>query len=160
MGYSKRQFVTAAFEELGLADYAHDLDAGDLQAAVRRLDSMLAEWNGRGIRLGYPLVSDPENTLLDTETGVPDSANEAIILNLSIRLAPSYGRVVMPDTQQSARQAYKVILSRAVQIPEMQFPSSLPKGQGHKDWRSTDNRFFPTPSDPVDAGSDAELDFN
>lgn len=160
MGYSKRQFVTAAFEELGLADYAHDLDPGDLQMAVRRLDSMLAEWNGRGVRLGYPLTDDPASSSLDTETSVPDAANEAIILNLAIRIGPSFGRPVMPETRTSAIKAYNVVLSRAVQIPEQQLPSTLPKGQGHKDWRSIDNRFFPKPADPVDAGSDAELDFN
>ena len=114
MGYTKRQFVTAAFEELGLADYAHDLQPQDLQMAVRRLDAMMAEWNGRGLRLGYPLVSDPENTLLDTETGVQDAANEAIITNLGIRIAPSFGRQVMQETMNTARRAYQVILSKSI----------------------------------------------
>ena len=159
MGYTKRQFVTAAFEELGLADYAHDLQPQDLQMAVRRLDAMMAEWNGRGLRLGYPLVSDPENTLLDTETGVQDAANEAIITNLGIRIAPSFGRQVMQETMNTARRAYQVILSKSMNVPELQFPETLPKGAGHKEYRETNRRYFPKPSDPVDAGSDSELNF-
>ena len=45
MGYSKRQFVEAAFAEVGLASYVFDLQPQDLEQALRRLDAMMAEWN-------------------------------------------------------------------------------------------------------------------
>ena len=160
MGYSKRQFVEAAFEELGLAENAHDMQSSDFQAAVRRLDAMLAEWNGNGIRLGYPLVSDPENTSLDTETNVPDSANEAIYSNLAIKLGPSYGRPIMQETKVSAKKAYNTLLLRATHPSEKQFPSTLQLGAGHKPYRSSDRRFFPVPEDRLQAGGDGNLDFN
>lgn len=160
MGYSKRQFVISAFEEMGLADYAHDLQANDLQFGLKRLDAMLAEWNGKGIRLGYPLVSDPDNGDLDTETGVPDSANEAIITNLSIRISPSYGRPVLMETKATAKNGYDTLLMRATNPRQKQFPSTLPLGAGHKSFRSNDRRFFPTPTDPIDAGADGQIDFN
>jgi len=74
MGYSKRQFVTAAFEEIGLASYVFDLNPEQMESALRRLDAMMADWNAKGIRLGYPLPSSPQNSDLDEQTNVPDSA--------------------------------------------------------------------------------------
>ncbi len=159
MGYTKQQFVEAAFEELGLADYVHDLETDDLQAAVRRLDSMMAEWNAKGIRLSYPLVNNPENTSLTTETTVPDEANEAIITSLAIRLAPSFGKTVSQDTKMVAKQGYNTLMSRAALPDEMQFQSTLPLGAGNKPWRQNTSRFFGPAADAVKSGVDGDLDY-
>ena len=122
MGYSKRQFVTAAFDEIGLASYVFDLTPEQLQSALRRLDAMMASWNALGIRLGYPLPSSPQFSDLDAQSEVPDSANEAIITNLAIKLAPSYGKQVMPDTKATAKETYNTLLSRAAMPMEQQMP--------------------------------------
>jgi hypothetical protein len=55
MSYTKRQFVTAAFEEIGLASYVFDLTNDELTSACKRLDAMMADWNAKGIRLSYPI---------------------------------------------------------------------------------------------------------
>ena len=113
MGYSKQQFVTAAFEELGLAAYVFDLAPQDLQTALRRLDAMMAEWNAKGIRLGYPLPGSPQDASLTDPSGVPDSANETIITNLALRLAPGFGKQVAAQTMATAKMGYNTLLSRA-----------------------------------------------
>ena len=153
MGYSKRQFVTKAFGEIGLASYAFDLSPAQLQDAVERLDSMMAAWNAKGIRLGYPLSSSPQEADLDAASGVPDSANEAIALNLGIRLAPGYGKIVSQDTKIMAKAAYDTLMSRAAMPHERQFPK-MPAGAGNK--RVT---FLNTPVDPLLAGPDGQIDF-
>ena len=160
MSYTKRQFVTAAFEEIGLASYVFDLTDDELSSACRRLDSMMAEWNAKGLRLGYPIPSSPENTNLDSESNVPDAANEAIIVNLGIRLAPSYGKQVMPDTKSAGRQAYTTLMSwvQSNSMPEKQLPGTMPAGAGNKPWRY-DDPFLQEPVDPLEVGSDSELDF-
>ena len=160
MGYSKRQFVAAAFEEIGLASYVFDLSPEQLQAALRRLDAMIADWNGKGIRLGYPLPSSPQDSDLDEPTLVPDSANQAILTNLAIRIAPSYGKVVMPETKAVAKDSYNTLLQRATMPPEQQLPATMPAGAGNKPWRVYDNPFIRPPVDPVDAGPDGPLQFN
>lgn len=158
MSYTKRQFVTAAFEEIGLASYVYDLTVDELTSACKRLDAMMADWNAKGIRLSYPIPSSPEGTNLDTETTVPDSANEAIITNLGIRLAPGYGKQVMPDTKSTARTSYQTLLSRAGMPVEQQLPGTLPSGQGNKPWRY-DDPFLQDPVDPLEVGGDGVLDF-
>ena len=158
MGWTKRQFVEQAFEEIGYASYAYDLEPEQLESAMRRLGAMMATWNGRTIRLGYPLPSSPEDASLEMETSVPDIANEAIYLNLAIRIAPIVGKTASMETKSSARDAYKELLKRAAMPHEMQFPETLPAGQGNKPWRYRDSPFIRPPKDPVDAGPDGEID--
>jgi hypothetical protein len=160
MGYSKLQFVQAAFEEIGLASYVFDLQPQQIESALRRLDAMMADWNGKGIRLAYPIPSNPENSDINAETGVPDSANEAIITNLALRLAPSYGKQVVPQTQVVARNAYQTLLSRATTPAEQQMPGTMPAGAGNKPWRLYDDPFLRRPEEGVLAGQDGDIEYN
>ena len=159
MGYSKRQFVAAAFEEIGLASYAFDLQPQQFESALRRLDAQMASWNALGIRLGYPLPSSPQFSDLDAQSEVPDSANEAIITNLAIKLAPGYGKQVMPETKATAKETYNTLLSRAAVPMEQQLPSTMPSGAGNKPWRVYDDPFLRPPVDPVLAGQDGPIQF-
>ncbi len=159
MGYSKRQFIEAAFEEIGLANYVFDLQPEQLQSALRRLDAMMAEWNAKGLRLGYAMPSSPQDSDLDTPTNAPDSAWEAIITNLAVRIAPGYGKTVSPDTKMVAKNAYNTLLQRATFPLEQQLPGTMPTGAGNKPWR-WDNPFVPIPVDPVDAGPDGPLEWS
>jgi hypothetical protein len=160
MGYTKRQFILAAFEEIGLASYTFDLQPEQLESARRRLDAMIADWNGKGIRLGYPIPSSPQDGSIDEETNVPDSAYEAIICSLGIRLAPSYGKQVMPMTMATAKQGYDTLLQRATFPLEQQMPSTMPAGAGNKPWRVYDNPFLRPPVNPVQVGPDGPLELN
>ena len=160
MAYTKRQFVEAALTEIGLASYVFDIQPEQLEYARRRLDAMMADWNGKGLRLSYPIPASPEQGSLAEETNVPDSANEAVILNLAVRLAPSYGKQIMPDTRLLAKTAYDTVLQRATAPIELQFPDTLPSGAGNKYWRDADDPFMPTPADPVETGPEGILEFN
>jgi len=157
VSYTKRQFVEEAFAELGMANYTFDLQPQQLDTALRRLDAMMATWNAKGIRLGYPLPSSPQDSDLDTETQVPDSANEAIVANLAIRIAPQYGKSVAIDTRTTAKLGYDTLLARAAFPLEQQFPQTLPLGAGQKPWRY-DTPFMPAPVDPVLAGPDGPIE--
>jgi hypothetical protein len=158
MGYSKRQFINAALEEIGLASYVFDLQPEQIDTARRRLDAMMADWNGKGIRLGYPIPSSPEDGDLDEQTNVPDSAYEAIICSLGIRLAPSYGKQVMAETKVVAKQGYDILLQRATYPLEQQLPGTMPAGAGNKPWRY-DNPYVRPPVHPVDAGPDGPIEY-
>jgi len=157
MSWTKREFVNQAFEEIGFA-YGYDLDPDQLQSALSKLDGMMAQWNGKGIRLSYPLPSSPTNSTLDQETEVPDYANEAIYLNLALRIAPGFGKVPARELKQFAKQAYNVLLSRST-IPSERQITDLPKGAGNKPWRLTDDPFLDPVTDTLDAGPDSELEF-
>jgi hypothetical protein len=149
--------VTQAFDEIGLASYIFDIQPEQLQSALRRLDTMMATWNGKGIRLGYPLPSSPQDSDLDEETLVPDSANEAIYTNLAIRIAPSFGKAVAVEVKVAAKQAYDILLQRAAAPIQMQLPREMPAGAGNKPWR-IDDPFVAPPTDPVQTGPEGFLE--
>lgn len=131
MGYTKGEIVEAALTELGIAGEEFDILPEQLAKDIRRLDSMMAEWTNRGILLYYPTSSIPGESSKDQETGIPDIAIEAVITNLALRLAPSYGKQVLPDTKLTARSALNSLLSTINKPLERQFPV-MPKGAGYK----------------------------
>lgn len=134
MSWTKRQFVEAAFEEIGISGYNFDVSPEMQQVALKRLDAMMASWNARGVRTSYPIPSNPTTSDLDENSTVPDSANEAIFKNLAIRIAPVFGRQISPDLKQAAQYAFNAMMSKLAEIPEMQFNQTIPAGQGNK-WR-------------------------
>lgn len=158
MGWTKRQFILQAFEEIGIASYAFDVQPEQMQSALRRLDAMMADWNGKGIRLGYPIPLDPESSDLDDQSLVPDRANEAIITNLAVRIAPAYGATVSAETKAVAHNSYGTLLSVAAFPQEQQYPGTLPVGAGNKYWRSSHSPFSHQPEDPLLIGPDGPLE--
>ena len=156
MSYTKRQLVDAAMAEIGLASYAFDLMPEQREGALRRLDSLMAEWNTRGLRLGYPVPDNPDDSDIDVDSNIPDAAWEAVITNLALRLAPSYGKQVNVQTMVSARHSLNTILARAALPTEMKLPS-MPSGAGNK---AIENPFTPAPDNDLIAGPDSTLDFN
>jgi len=94
---------------------------------------------------------------LNDDAGIPDSAVYAVCVNLGIRLAPSFGKNISPQTILEARKAYDVLVSFGQTIPEYQFPSILPIGRGNR--RATNAQQYFTPQDALDAGADSELSF-
>jgi hypothetical protein len=157
MSYTKGQIIEDAFAEIGFASYDFDIPAEKSENALRRLDAMMAEWDAKGIRLGYPLSSIPGNGELTDDSNIPDSAWEAVVTNLAKRLAPSVGKMVSPNTMEVARTSYNTILMRSAMPPQMQLPGSMPRGAGYK---STDYPFLNPPSDPLLAGPDGEIEFD
>lgn len=160
MSWTKRQFVVGAYEEVGLASYVYDMEPDDLQLALRRLDAMMAQWNLKGIRIGYPLPSTQGASDLDDATTVPDSANEAIFTGLAIRIAPGLGKTVSSDTKITHRLAYKTLLGHSAKTHERQLPGTMPRGQGQKPWRNNNNEYIDKPTDDLQAGDDSFLDFD
>lgn len=159
MGWTKRAFVTAAFSEIGIASYDIALPADQVVSAVQRLDAMMADWNGRGIRLGYPLEG-PTATDIDAESGVPDWANRAIICNLALEIAPGVGRQPMPATSRNAKMGFSTVSARCTRPLPMQLPGTMPAGQGNRWQRTTLNPFLNPPADEIAAGDDGIIEYD
>lgn len=160
MGWTKRQLVAEGLGEVGLASFEFDTTPDEQQMVLRRLDTMMATWEARGVRVGYRFPASPDASNLDDDSGLPDSAVETAYLNLAIRIAPSFGKVVSGETKKNARDGWDLLLVAAAQPIEQQLPSTLPRGAGQKPWRAQNQPFFPRPStDPlvVDQGGDLDI---
>lgn len=154
MTWTKLQFVEAALEEIGLAPFNFDIQP-ELKESVRaRMDSMVAEWMERGLQLSYNLDGD-----LNSNAGVALAHNSAIYLNLSIRIAPGLGKIPSAETKSAAATTMDTLWIQAAQPQGQQMPSSMPRGEGQKPWRTTYYPFFPSPdTSPLRAPQTDNLD--
>ena len=133
MSWTKRQIIDQAFEEIGLAATSFDLQPDQYESARRKMDTLVSGWSSKNIQIGYPLPSEANSSDLDQETNVPDYAVEALYLNLAIKIAPSFGKAVPPETKQHADAADRNVLRMAVRNPpQVKYSCSLPSGAGHK----------------------------
>ena len=156
MGWTKQDIINEAFNELGLGDYVFDLSSSQQQSALRRLDQMIAMWDAKSIRLGYPLPEGPSgvgSSSLTDETNLQDLHLNAVVLNLAVQIAPAFGKQVSIETKRAARDAYNTMLTLMTFPREMQMPQGMPRGAGYKEGSHLDQRFFTT-SDPLRAGDD------
>ena len=160
MSWSKQQIVEEAYGELSLHGFVVNLTPEILQRGLRRLDIMMAMWDGKGIRLSYPLPSSADGSNLDDDSGLSDIALEPTVLNLAVRLAAGHGKEVAPTTAAAAKEGYDMLMARAAMPPEVQYPRWMPSGAGNKPWRWQRGPFLIPPVDPVDAGPDGPIDFN
>ena len=150
MSWTKGEIVLEAFTEIGIASFAFDVGPEETTGALRRLDAMMAEWGERGLRLSYPLPSDPDCSSLEEDSMIPDWAAEALFTNLAIKIAPSYGKTASPETKAAARKALTTLYGKAAKPVEQQF-NQMPVGAGYKD---TDRRYTTPPTTTLDVGND------
>lgn len=158
MSWTKREIINAAYELIGLGSYSFDIPPEQFEVSRRKLDAMMALWNGMGIRIGYPLSSTADGSDLDDKTTMTDMGVEAVYSNLSLRIAPAYGKIVSPDVMKIANLSLKTLIQIATGAPsQQQYPVGLPQGAGYK---GRSRIFTPAPQSSVDAGLDTQLDFN
>lgn len=159
MSWTKGQLINEAMTELGLGpDF--DIQPEEQATALRRLDTMMAVWDGKGIRLGYPLPASPEDSSAEQDSNLPDVALEPAFLNLALRLAPIFGKTVPVDTRRNARDGYDRLQNEAAQPLPPQQRSTMPRGAGNKPWRPLSSPFFPKPTDSplqVTTGGDLNI---
>lgn len=142
--YTKGQIVAEAFAELGLAAYEFDLTADEIQGAIRRMDAMIANWEGRGWHLGYALPDAYDASTPDDASGLADTDALAVIQNLAIAIAPSYGKTPSQETRTGARNAVDNIRARFATPYQQQYQNTMPRGAGNRRsfWRTN---FYPVP---------------
>ena len=132
MAYKKLDIVDLAFQEIGIASYEFDLNPQESNGALRQLDLMMATWNKRGIRIGYPIPSSPNNSDLDQEIDIADNALEAMYLNLAVRISSGFGKQLAPETRIAAAQTYQQLLSSLTHpIEQVLNVEAVPAGQGN-----------------------------
>ena len=133
MSWTKREIIKQAFTETGLASYAFDLSAEEMQDAMRILDAMMGVWISRGIVFDpvYPIPATIADGDLDSDTNAPADAIEPMYLNLAVRIAPGFGKGVLPDTKVAALNGYNTLLGQSLTIPEVSMDGGI-KGAGAK----------------------------
>lgn len=130
MGWTKRKIVKKAFELLGIAQFA---DVEQYESAMESMDAMIAGWTTQGIHIKYSIPTDSDGGSLDSDSGLPDWAIEAVFCNLAVKISASYGVALPQYVATTANLAYNSLLVRAIaSIPQRQIPGGALLGAGYK----------------------------
>ena len=130
-------------------------------SGCRKMDAMMASWETDGIRIGYSSSDSPSTADLDADSGLPAYANEAVYMNLAERIADTLGKAISANATVKAKTAYRKLLNAAAsKALEYQYPGTLPRGAGQKNWRMGVGAFTPEPVEPLTTGDDGEIDSN
>lgn len=161
MAWTKRVLVNMAFEELAKASYVYDLTADEIQSALLRMDSMMATWEGFGIRVGYAMTLDPLAADPDQDSGLPQIANQAVFMNLAVNMAASIGKNLPQSTIALAKQGFDALQNWCMSNPpQMQYRGNLPIGAGWKRRDACGGPFVSPPQDLLTTGPDGLLEMN
>lgn len=150
MSKTRRELITGAFGELGVSN-EFDVSPEEIIGGIEKLNRMLSAWNARGLRVGYSPGAG-----IDEQTGIVDGSDEAVTLNLALRLAPGIGKVPSPDLKRDARLALLALLTQRVRLIPVQLPAEMIAGAGNR--RHTQRVFLSPPTDPLEIGSGGTID--
>jgi hypothetical protein len=153
---TKLELIHGAYAELGLAEYVFDISPDEIATGLQRLDRMAAEFETKGIRVGYNLPPSVRDSNEKDEAGIPDWAESAFITNLALRLAPTLGKSVSVDTRIAADNGFEALLIGNYEIPQMQYPRHMPIGTGNR--RNIKTQTFFAPVERITTVHDAVLE--
>lgn len=159
MSWTKAQIVGEAFSELGLHGWEFDLTAEEKQTALRRLDAMLARWEGEGITLGYLFPDLPGQSVLSEDSGLPEAAIEPVFMNLAVNIGPGFGKTASPQTLAAAKAGWDLLTLDGAMPGQQPVPGGMPLGAGWKAGRGVLGQQFTTPPDTTATGGTPGLDF-
>lgn len=145
MSWTKLEIVDAAYAEIGMANYDFYLSPEQRQAALNRLDAMVATWKRRGIVVDYVVPSSHGGSSLDDDTLI-NNHMEALYLNLAIKIAPMFGKAPSLETKSAAHTALRELMTDTVTQQEQSYRDTLPVGQGNRPWQGISEFFSETRS--------------
>jgi len=114
--YTKREIINASLEEIGLSPDELDITSAENQRVGRNLEALVKQWLLNGVEINYNFASDIHNPDLSEATELSHYALQALSLNLAIRIAPSFGKQILPDTKENAVVAYNILANRSVSL--------------------------------------------
>jgi hypothetical protein len=137
---TKGTLIIRALGKLGIANYVFDTEAEEDNSALRQLDSMAANWQGKLEPFGYIQPTTNGASLPSDGAGIDEADIDAFVSNLAITLAPDYGKTPAPGLSRQAAGSRSEMFVKYARRFEYQLPSTVPTGAGNDSWSR--RRFF------------------
>jgi hypothetical protein len=128
---TKGQIVNEAYEELRISGLTSAPTPLDTSMALRRLEDMMAEFEGQwNMRVGYNFTVSPATT---DQTNVPENFRNFMRENLAVRLIPAFGKEVPQQLHQQASQSFSAALGvvQLSTLQQVQPPRRMATGNGN-----------------------------
>lgn len=134
-----QQIVDGAAEELGVKTAEINLQPGDFQAILTRMNDLGTEWADIGLLPAYVEVLNNTDTV-----SIDRNAVSAFKLNLSIRCAATFQRRVPQELASTASDALSRLRASQTKTIKVAYPDTLPTGSGNDCGIFSNDRFFDT----------------
>lgn len=119
-----QDIIKRAFRILGVIASGEAGDANEFDDALSVLNSLLAEWRGKNIKL-----PDYNVETINTIMTLPLSDREAVAHQLAKRMAPEFGTSLSPEAQEAAAESWQALQHRYFVVGRVDF-SELPEQTG------------------------------
>lgn len=114
-----QELINSSARQAGILAEGQTLEAGINTDALNRLNRMISRWKNDGIDLGL-------STLLAAEEVIVDNADEeAIEINLTLRLMLRHRRPIPPGFSEAGRDALTELQAKYTIIKEMPLDRAL-----------------------------------
>ncbi len=133
-----QQIVDGAAEELGVKTAEINLEPGDFQAILTRMNDLGAEWSDIGLLPAFVPVLNSTDTV-----NIDRNADSALKLNLAIRCASAFQKRVSQELATSALDSLSRLRASQTNIT-VAYPDTLPTGSGNDCGIFSNDRFFDT----------------
>jgi hypothetical protein len=129
MSIAKGEIAILVFDALGLNDGLTEPLPGEVAYVMGVMERTVAQWEKKGIQLGY-IYSDPVIGPDPSDpTGLADTDVDAVVNNIAVKSAPKFGRMASPDVKAMAHEGYALLFS--VVLPTLEQHPYQPAGQGN-----------------------------
>lgn len=133
--------INGAYSQLRISGLTVQPTPEDLELALDRLESMMAELEGRNIGVGYNFEEQPDP---NSPSNVSREFYQMIDTNLAIRMIPDFNKPVPQTLMLQATQSLSNASGRVAAnlVQEVRYPSRQPRGSGNTLRYNRWNRFY------------------
>lgn len=147
-GPLKRDLIQQAYGICGQAGYEFEIEPEEFAAANAILDGMMYElrdYQGVILNYNFPEVGSVGNP--EDESGIPYPATRGVVSGLAMRLAPSIGKTLSPESQRALSRSWTLLLANNITTPHMEMGRHTPRGAGNR-WGQWRGPYFYTDTSP------------
>lgn len=137
---TKGTLVIRALGKLGIANYVFDTEAEEDNSALRQLDSLAADWQGKLEPFGYIQPASNGQSLPSDSAGIEEQDIDCFVHNLALELSGDYGKTPPPHVMKRASDTRSSFFIRYARRIEYALPNRTPTGAGND--RHLGRRFF------------------
>lgn len=131
MAQLKVDRISDAYSRLRISGLTVIPNPSDLELALKRMESMMAQYASRGVEVGYNFEEEPDP---NSDLNVPIEFWDMISTNLAVKLVPDFNKDIPPalmgEAMQTLAQASSVCARN--RIRQVQYPARQPVGSGNR----------------------------
>lgn len=99
------KLVARSLRALKVIDPKQPVKDVDMQTCIESLNAMMARWEPNGRAVGWSPVANPSD-----EVPIPPEAEDAVVYNLAVRVAPDYVDNAPPNVLGLAQETLRELI--------------------------------------------------